>query len=278
MIPRDPGIAPKTAPIAADFRLELHDAAAWLSTELPSDREPAGMDGSGAGSVDVVILHAVDRLTEPELDAARRLLPAKESASAAGISHPMTRIHRIIGRALLLREAGRRLGVGARELELQTSPAGKPALRPPGNGLHVGLAHAGPYVVAALSRRAPVGIDIEPIDQTGGLDDVRRRLFTPREHATLEALAPETRTALTLRRWTHLEARLKATGQGLPGWDEMPGLPAGSSWTWVVRQSDNQAAWRAQLMADDRPDVALGELPPGLLAIGAICLTDIAAG
>lgn len=95
----------------------------------------------------------------------------------------------LAGLALMLVGA-RRLGpVTPRAAEIFFPAGGKPTL--PGLP-HFSISHAGSLVCCALSDHTRLGIDVEPGPPAG--DDERR---------------------WTLRRWTAIEATLKAAGQGL---------------------------------------------------------------
>ena len=69
-----------------------------------------------------------------------------------------------------------------------------------GGSLHLALAHAGGRAFAVASRR-PVGIDAEPVD------------VSTERRAAIDDLAPG--RGDPLRRWTAVEAVLKADGRGL---------------------------------------------------------------
>jgi 4'-phosphopantetheinyl transferase len=86
-----------------------------------------------------------------------------------------------------------------------------------GAALHASVAHAGAWVAVALCAHAPVGVDVEPLEQELELDTLAEHVLTPAERETLAAGASgaaERRRAL-LTWWTRKEAVVKATGDGL---------------------------------------------------------------
>jgi phosphopantetheinyl transferase len=103
-------------------------------------------------------------------------------------------------------------------LEIETNPQGKPYLR--GDQLHFNLSHSRDIALVAISRRAPVGIDLEHSREFRAPDRLARRICSAREYALLERFghpagaAPEAQQQL-LRLWVRKEAVLKGTGEGL---------------------------------------------------------------
>lgn len=124
---------------------------------------------------------------------------------------------------------------------------GKPWLSGPGAELQFSVSHAGDVVGLAVTRRGPVGIDVEPLDgaRVGPwLDDAA---LSPSERQELRASSgadPMWARALV---WTRKEALLKASGYGLIvdpaqvrvsaarlppalcGWDHAPSRPTAAT-------------------------------------------------
>jgi 4'-phosphopantetheinyl transferase len=144
----------------------------------------------------------------PELPA--RVSPA-ERARADRYRRPEDRDRSLLSAALLRAAAASVTGVAAADVAVSracpdcSEEHGRPML--PGSGLHVSASHSGGWVCVALTRSAPIGVDVEqvgrrivgiagsigpPADPTGG-DGAR---------------------ALTVL-WTRKEAVLKADGSGL---------------------------------------------------------------
>lgn len=93
---------------------------------------------------------------------------------------------------------------------------GKPYLRET-PGLKFSLSRSGELALVAVSGAADVGVDIERVRRVPEHEQIAQRFFPPSEAAEL-ALEPEPRREREfLRRWTRIEARLKALGVGLYG-------------------------------------------------------------
>ncbi len=126
-----------------------------------------------------------------------------DRARLQGLRDEDARRRFLAGRTALL-EAAARAGEPHIRIDARCPDCGLSHGRPVAEGaatpLHVALAHAGGHAFATASRH-PVGIDAEPGD-------------TPAERrAAIDALAPG--RGDPLRRWTAIEAVLKADGQGL---------------------------------------------------------------
>jgi phosphopantetheinyl transferase len=133
----------------------------------------------------------------------RRLSPG-DSDRLAALRHQPARLARFLaGRAALLRAAAElgeeHIMVEARCFECGVSH-GRPTAAGAGTPLHLGLAHAG-GLAFAVAARAPVGIDAEPVDTPPG------------RMVAIGDIAPG--HGDLLRRWTTIEAVLKADGRGL---------------------------------------------------------------
>lgn len=115
-----------------------------------------------------------------------------------------------IGAALLRLVAAAELGVGAAAVPVDRAcrrcqaQHGKPRI--PETGLHVSISHSGDKVVLALTRVAPIGVDVEEMARrdTAGL---ARSVLAPGEQIT----GP----ADFYTYWCRKEAVVKATGDGL---------------------------------------------------------------
>ena len=126
-----------------------------------------------------------------------------DRARLDGLRDDASRRRFLSGRAALLAAAARAGEPGVR-IDARCPDCGVSHGRPTVQGgsrpLHLALAHAGGRAFAAASRH-PVGIDAEPAD----VSSERRE--------AIAALAPG--RGDPLRRWTAIEAVLKADGRGL---------------------------------------------------------------
>lgn len=124
------------------------------------------------------------------------------------------------GRALLRTAAGQRLGCAPEAVPLHAPAGRRPVIR--SSTLPCSVAHGGDLVVVALGTGGRIGVDVEPLDQAIGRDELagiaRDVLGAPAaEVAAIRAATPDGAgpTAAFLERWTLVEAVLKALGTGL---------------------------------------------------------------
>ena len=92
--------------------------------------------------------------------------------------------------------------------------AGRPTASASPAGWHLSLSHSQRLSACAVSARAGIGLDIEPLNRHPQWQKVVRRWFTPSEQRWL--LANNSHEDF-LRVWTLKEAWLKATGRGIAG-------------------------------------------------------------
>lgn len=123
------------------------------------------------------------------------------------------------GCALLRVAAAHHLGAAPGEIVIERRcsscdrPHGKPRIS--GTDLEVSLSHTSRYVVCAVTRHHPVGIDVE--DGAALIDDdlLAENILAPPELSAYRLLPAGRRRAALLTWWTRKEAVLKATGDGL---------------------------------------------------------------
>ena len=77
------------------------------------------------------------------------------------------------------------------------------------------LSHSESKGLAAVSRGARIGVDLEFAREGREFTEIADRFFSQAESAGLRALPPEARPAAFYRAWTRKEAYLKAWGTGL---------------------------------------------------------------
>ena len=125
---------------------------------------------------------------------------------------------RRLARDAMLAILGRYVDGALDSLEIETTPGGKPYL--PAVQLHFNLSHSRDMALVAISREAPVGIDLEHPREFRAPDRLARRICSEREYASLQRLgdppvaSPHAQRQL-LRLWVRKEAVLKGTGEGL---------------------------------------------------------------
>jgi 4'-phosphopantetheinyl transferase len=112
-------------------------------------------------------------------------------------------------RAILARET-------EKELIFAVIETGKPYL-PDVPWLKFNLSHSGELALVAVARDVEVGVDVEQIRPMHQMEAIADRFFPPSEAAELlQTPEPELQPEF-FRRWTRIEAVLKARGVGLYG-------------------------------------------------------------
>ena len=161
-----------------------------------------------------VHLWSVSLEQDPEsLAAYERLLAPDERERAARFRFDRDRDRYVVARAVLRVLLGRYLGEAPAALRFEYGPQGKPAL--PGTPLHFNLAHAGAVAVYAVTRLAPLGVDVERVAPMDDLELVAESHFADEERRALRALPAQLRTRAFFDCWTRKEAFIKALGGGL---------------------------------------------------------------
>lgn len=162
-----------------------------------------------------------ERATDDEVAAARALLSPDERARADAFAREVDRRRSALVRAALRRAVGEALGVDPRRVAFTVGPWGKPAVADH-PGLHVNASHTDDLALVALTRAAPVGVDVERVGRPVEALDLARRYFAAGEAEAIAALREPARTRAFLRLWTRKEALLKAAGRGLGGGLDVP--------------------------------------------------------
>lgn len=118
------------------------------------------------------------------------------------------------GDSVTVRNAARQilgplLGIAASEVELFDAPKGKPLLRND-SGFHFSISHSRDVSMIALTRVAPIGVDIEQLRAVPNAEAILRRFFTDQEIGTI--LSDDNRDLRFIEAWTRAEARVKVRG------------------------------------------------------------------
>ncbi|WP_017571539.1 4'-phosphopantetheinyl transferase family protein [Nocardiopsis halotolerans] len=96
-------------------------------------------------------------------------------------------------------------------------PHGKPHPSGPAEGWEVSVSHSGEWVVLALAREVPVGVDVERVSGTRDLEGLAGYTLGAPESQAWGRLSPADRVGAFFRYWARKESLLKATGLGLSG-------------------------------------------------------------
>lgn len=107
------------------------------------------------------------------------------------------------------------LGCCDDEIEISYSLSGKPFLAAPRRDLWFSTASRDGVLAIALSRRGPVGVDLETLDQCRDAMAEAATLFSPNEQTWLNSQPAPQQAMAFARLWTGKEAALKAAGTGI---------------------------------------------------------------
>ena len=143
----------------------------------------------------------------------------KQDLSPAELEHANRFVHKkdaqsyMVSHALLRRILARELASEPLDLVFERNAHGKPFL--PDSGIHFNLSHSGDYALIAMSRDAPVGIDIEKHQQKRDVLAIAQRYFTPDECLYIKNHAEQEQLVAFYDIWSAKEAYVKALGEGI---------------------------------------------------------------
>ena len=111
-------------------------------------------------------------------------------------------------------------------ITLSYGAAGKPSLTGDHRQLEFNLTTSGDLALLAVAAEHEVGVDCEPVRDDRDLAGIAHRMFPADDAVAIDRLPATERALAFYLHWTALEARVKADGRGLAGWQEpdMPGL------------------------------------------------------
>ena len=142
------------------------------------------------------------------------ILTPDETQTANRIVVEEKRNRKASARAQLRRILARYLGTPPQDVRFTYGEHGKPTLAEHDEP-RFNLSHSESKGLAAVSRGARIGVDLELAREGREFTEIADRFFSQAESAALRALPPEARPAAFYRAWTRKEAYLKAWGTGL---------------------------------------------------------------
>jgi len=120
---------------------------------------------------------------------------------------------------------------------------------------HFNLSHTRGMAYIAISRGAPVGVDVEFFRSDFDNDRLSTRFFSAAEQTQLAALPVATRQAEFFRLWVRKEAVLKGSGHGLSGGLALeaghPVVRGADEQLWLVTDLDAPESYAAAVAVAD---------------------------
>lgn len=162
-----------------------------------------------------VVVHIARPVTDP--DRWTFLLDDGERARAERFRKAIDTARFVTGRAVAKMALAEYLGTTADAVRFELycpncsgTDHGKPVVP----GVEFSIAHSGSIVLVAVCESAPLGVDVEEINQRGELDSLADAVFSPDERAEFERFAEPQRRAAFFTYWARKEALVKSTGLG----------------------------------------------------------------
>lgn len=165
----------------------------------------------------VHIWHLKLDLEPDRLAQATTLLDHEEQLTAAYFREARHRDRFVAGRGQLKQLLGAYSESAPAHLKFTRGQNGKPSLvqNDSSEELFFNFTHSADRAICAVTHIGPVGVDLEQVQAWDDLRELEKLVFTTEEITLLEQLAQEERDDEFFRLWTHKEALVKATGDGL---------------------------------------------------------------
>ena len=138
------------------------------------------------------------------------VLSDAEIARFNGFAKPGQRARRIHARAALRRILASCLETSPGRIVIHTGPHGKPSV----SGVEFNCSHSPSLTLVAVAAQ-PVGVDIEPVGASDGIETIRHRFVNASDHGGTGVAERSSGSIDLLRLWVIKEASLKALGTGL---------------------------------------------------------------
>lgn len=141
-------------------------------------------------------------------------LTPEERQQSERLRRAEDRERHLLGRAGLRRLLGAWRRQEPQQVPLRCGVHGKPFCL---GGPQFNISHSGDLILVAVHPHSPVGVDVEQLRPELDWRPLAARLLIGAECRQLEGLPAPVQAQAFLQAWCRLEARLKATGQGLAG-------------------------------------------------------------
>ncbi len=153
--------------------------------------------------------------TDDRRDTCVDLLSGDERDRAGRFRFDDDRMRWVASRAALRCVLSRYLDKTPGQIDFYYGANGKPELKRNSGGLHFSLSHAADRALIAVTRSAPVGIDLEKLRELPDRDAIAAAQFSEGEQCQLRQTPAADRSRAFFSCWTRKEAVIKATGEGL---------------------------------------------------------------
>jgi 4'-phosphopantetheinyl transferase len=155
-------------------------------------------------------------LDEQQANETWELLSEEEKNRAARLRDPLSSQRFVNAHSILRLLLGAYLQQDPRKLVFQYDPQGKPALADSTTeAVSFNLSHSGDLAAYVIAKGLDVGVDIEGIRPLDDLEAMAGMALSPTEWANLKSEPAEEKLKHFFALWTHKEAVLKVTGNGL---------------------------------------------------------------
>jgi medium-chain acyl-[acyl-carrier-protein] hydrolase len=184
-------------------------------------------------------------VSSAELERLQSLCTEEERKRAASFATPRLASDYLVCRGRLREILARYLHSAPASIAIDLRSTGKPQLAPPhGRDLRFNISHSGSLFLAAVTRGAEVGVDVEKVRPMPDALELANSYFAAPERAELQQAGPSSEQAF-FRCWTRKEAYMKARGEGLAfGLDRFAVSVLGPPrLVWVDREPDALNQW-----------------------------------
>ncbi|MFQ5466779.1 MAG: 4'-phosphopantetheinyl transferase family protein, partial [Kiloniellaceae bacterium] len=130
---------------------------------------------------------------ESVLRTCHRILDDAEVGRASRFRFDRDRMRWVVARASLRRTLSRYTGMGPEDIRFRAGAHGKPALECEIARLEFNMSHSAGLALIAVTRLAPVGVDIERVQNIADMDTIISSQFSSRERAQIGRMSPADR-------------------------------------------------------------------------------------
>lgn len=162
--------------------------------------------------VHVFIIHSDRDLSTDEFDCFLALVSEEKREKINKFHFYADKQRTLLGEMLVRYGVKNCFSLNHTELIFDKGEYGKPFLKSHPE-IQYNISHAGDYVVCAIGRQIPLGIDVEvmkPIDS-----GIAKRFFTPAENEYINLKPTELQIEAFYSVWTKKESYIKMSGKGL---------------------------------------------------------------